>query len=89
MVLATSGSVVGLLFLVLAGISFLTAGLAIIGDWRGWGTRSYRFMLRHPLPGVGFYRDAGYGTYRILIGGGYAVMGLAFLVVAAVALTRW
>ena len=75
MVLASDINVVGLIALVLAGILGVTSGLVTISDWRGWGTRSYARTIRLPLPGAGFYRNRGYGTYRVLVGGGYVVVG--------------
>jgi len=69
------------------GIVAVMAGATIIRDWGGWGTRSYRFTTRLPLPGSGFYRHWGFGTFRALVGGGYVVVGLIFIVVTAIGLT--
>jgi hypothetical protein len=88
MVLASDVSVGGVVAVVVLGLVSLTAGGVILRDWRGWGSRSYRFTVRLPLPGAGFYRSSGYNTYRALVGGGYTVLGLAFLIVAAVVAMR-
>lgn len=90
MVLASNAPVGGILALALLGIVSVGAGLAIITNWRGWGTRTYRFTIRLRLPGAGFYRNWGYGTYRAFVGGGYIAMGSVFLIAATlICTTRW
>jgi hypothetical protein len=71
---------------IVATIGVITAagGFAILRNWRGWGTRFYQFTIRLPLPGRNFYRDWGEATFRVMVGGGYVVGGIGFVIVAAV-----
>ena len=66
------------------GALTIAGGFAILRNWRDWGTRFYQFTIRLPLPGRNFYRDWGEGTFRVMVGGGYILGGMAFLVVAVV-----
>ena len=63
-------------------------GLAIIRDWRGLGSRIYGAATRLPLPGAGFYRDWGYGTFRAIVGGGSIVVSLLWIVIVVVAVVH-
>ena len=73
---------VGVIALGLLGLVGVSCGLAILTNWRGWGTRFYRLTTRWPLPGASFYREWGFETFRWLIGGGYLAVGLLFLLLA-------
>ena len=76
----------GLGFLLIGGLVLSAAGSAIGLNWRNLGSRTYGLCADNGvLPG--FYRRRGQAVFRLWIGGGAAVFGLALVVASVAGLT--
>lgn len=69
-------------FVLLAGIAFIIIGWATLADWRGFGTRYFRWTVQ--LPGWRLWEEWGARNFRITIGGGAILSGVMFSIVAIV-----
>jgi hypothetical protein len=69
----------GLTLAAVIGMAAVLYGAAILSDWHGWGRRFFEWTSNSRLPGAGFYRDWGFGTFRVLVGGGAVLVGTVFV----------
>lgn len=66
----------------MTGIAFIIIGLVLLADWRGLGTRYYRWHMRMPFWNL--YEQWGARHFRVLAGVGAVLGGLMFTIVATV-----
>ena len=62
------------------GVTFMFFGLATLTDWRGFGTRVFRWTIRLPLGG--FYESWGFSQWKFTMGGVAVLAGVLFSTVA-------
>jgi hypothetical protein len=71
----------GMLVIVAFGLVVVCAAMALMRDWHGIATRTYRNLINQPLIG-GTYLAMGLSGYRLFAGTFLRLIGLAVLALA-------
>ena len=71
----------GIVALYIGGGFFLVWGLMIATNWRDYGLRHFNFGA-----GLWWWRRQGFTVFRVLLGGGYIIVGSLFLIAETVGL---
>ena len=76
-----NNGIVAIALALIGGIGFVLSGLALLTNYRGWGTSN---VLNIPK----LFRMGDVDTHRKILGVGYLGIGLVFLVVGLAALVH-